>query len=757
MKNPLRTLFVLVCAAASASPAAAAVVRYDLTIATKTVDFAGGPAAALAIDGSIPGPVLRFREGDTAVIRLRNALPRGATSLHWHGLLVPNAMDGVPGLTYPPVLPGETFTYRFPVRQAGTYWYHSHTGMDEQRGLYGAIVIAPKAPSRFRPDVDVPVVLSDWTNESPDAVMHMLKRGDEWYSIEKGTAQSLWGAWRRGELGAYFARELLRMPAMDDSDVHYDRFLANGRARLRVEAKPGSLVRLRLVDGAASTFFYLQYAGGPMTIVSADGQPVEPVDQDRFLIAIAETYDVLVRVPKSGGSYELRATAQDGSGHASIWVGAGERHPAPDVPRPDLYHSMGTPTLAQVFALTPAGTMGMSDRDVRAGKFDRPGMAGTTGMKGMSGMTGMSGMAGMQDMGGMSGMQGMSGMAGMSGMETAPAGEPAGFAVDGSAERPFPPYAVLRATASTVLPAGRPRRTYRLTLDGDMTRYVWMIGGKTLSPRDALVVRRGETVRFILINRTMMHHPMHLHGHFFRVLNGQGDFSPLKHTVDVPPMSTTVIEFPADADGDWFFHCHVLYHMMSGMARVVHYEGFEPDAATRAARRGFYRDPYYVFGRADALSNRTEESLTAANSFNIFRARWENGWSRGARPGWEGLATYGRYVDRFLTVFAGADFDKDKRFQSDPAEKNGVAGLDYELPFSIGARLWADTSGGGRATLERTFQLTARLDLDGEAEYDTRDLWVGRALLGCRVSRRLSVEADWDSQFGWGGGLRLRL
>jgi hypothetical protein len=222
-------------------------------------------------------------------------------------------------------------------------------------------------------------------------------------------------------------------------------------------------------------------------------------------------------------------------------------------------------------------------------------------------------------------------------------------------------------------------------------------------------------------------------------------------------MSTTVVEFPADAAGDWFFHCHILYHMAAGMARVVHYKGFTPDAATRAARRGFYRDPFFVFGRADALSNRAEAHLTVSDRANLFEASGKAGWAGVKKPGWEGLVTYGRRLNRFLTVFAGADVDKDKRFRDDAPEANGVAGLDYELPFALSARLWADTSGGGRFGLSRAFQLAPRLDLDGEAEYDTRDLWTGRAQLGWRVSRRASVLGGWDSQYGWGGGLRWRL
>ncbi len=732
---------VFLCAA----PAAAAIVSYDLNIATKTVDFAGRPSRAVAVNGSIPGPTLYFHEGDDAVIRVHDGLSGRSTSIHWHGMLVPNAMDGVPYLTYPPIAPGKTFTYRFPIKQTGTYWYHSHSGFQEQQGLYGAIVIKPEK-SRFKPGLDLPVVLSDWTDENPRRVLWLLKSGNPWPAIEKETAQSLWGAWRMDQVGAYFKRELLRMPSMGDSDVYYPRFLANGRAELDAPAKPGELVRLRVIDASASTFFYLQYAGGPMRVVAADGQDVEPFKDGRFLISMAETYDVLVRVPESGGRWEFRATAQDGSGRASVWIGSGSRHSAPDVPMPNLYRMNEKLSLAKVFALTPAGSMGMGDAAVDAGKFDRPGM--------MMGAMSMSSAAA-EDMSGMKEMHAMSGMA-MGAMNAPAAGggtEPK-YAADGSDYRPLPPYARLRSLHSTAPPPGRPLRVYRLTLDGDMTRYVWMINGKILSKNDSLIVRKGETVRFILVNRTMMSHPMHLHGHFFRVLNGQGAYSPLKHTVDVPPMSTVVIEFPADAAGDWLFHCHVLYHMMSGMERVVHYQGFKPDAATAAVRGKLYADPYYFYGSAAALSQMTQGFLKASDSRNDFTARWESGWGEVPAVDWDGTLTYGRWINRFFTAFAGADWDKDKRFQNSRAEVNGIAGLRYLLPFSVDSRVWVDSSGGGRFILERSLQLTPRLDLDGEAEYDTKDLWVGKVSLSYRLSEALSFMGEWHSQYGFGAGLR---
>ena len=532
----------------------AATVEYHLTIDEKVVNFTGKPRPAIAVNGSIPAPTLTFHEGDLARIHVTNAM-KVPSSIHWHGMLVPNRMDGVPFVTFPPIKPGETFDYVFPIRQHGTYWYHSHTALQEQKGLYGALRILPRRGG-VSGDLDRTVVLSDWTDESAHEVLRWLKRGSEWPALQRGTSQSMFGAMRAGKLGDYWKRELLRMPPMDLSDVAYDRFLANGEPEHRIAAKPGQTVRVRIVDGSASTFFHLQFAGGPLTIVSADGQDVRPVIEDRVLIGVAETYDVLVTTP-GPGAYELRATAHDGSAWASIWIGSGERHPAPNVPHANLYNAMGKLTLENIFALTPGGTMGMPNREVDAGKFDKPGvMGGMMTMEEMMGMKPGMKMGGMKmgdmPMGGAMSMDGGMKMKGMKmdGMamnsespadphngkkytwDYAPLGPDVSsrkpLAMDGMGPRPGPPYKDLRSVKKTALSSKRPAREVRLTLEGDMERYVWSLNGKTLYASDSIKIEKGETVRFIMINRSMMHHPMHLHGHFFRVLNGQGARSPLK-------------------------------------------------------------------------------------------------------------------------------------------------------------------------------------------------------------------------------------
>ncbi|RYD72347.1 MAG: hypothetical protein EOP84_23310 [Verrucomicrobiaceae bacterium] len=253
----------------------------------------------------------------------------------------------------------------------------------------------------------------------------------------------------------------------------------------------------------------------------------------------------------------------------------------------------------------------------------------------------------------------------------------------------------------------------------------------------------------------MMHHPMHLHGHFFRVINGQGSRSPLKHTVDVEPMSTTVIEFMADEKGDWFFHCHLLYHMMSGMARVVEYDGFTPSPATVAVRDEIYREanPWFFYGYADVLSSETQGMITLSNPLNILSLEWEVGWNHVDNTNWEGDFTYGRYFNRFTTVFAGIYAEG---FNSNSEAERAIGGISYLLPGNFLSRVWIDSDGGARVILDRELMLTPRLGLFGEVEYDTHDKWSSQAGLSYILTEYISATTLWDSDYGFGAGLTIR-
>ncbi len=766
MKNILFALAILTLITSAKT------VEYKLNIAEENVDMTGKTVMGMTINGGIPGPTLRFNEGDTAVMHVTNSMDV-PTSVHWHGLLLPPEMDGVPFISYPPIKPGATFTYRFPIRQTGTYWYHSHSGLQEQRGLFGAIVILPKERNHGE-DKDHVVVLSDWTNQNPKEILRNLRRGSEFFGVQKGTSQSVLGAAKTGKLSEYFQREAMRMPAMDLADVAYDSFLVNGKRGETLSAKAGRTIRLRVINGSASSFFHLSYAGGPMTIVGADGQPVEAVKIVKpILIGVAETYDVLVKVP-ADGTYEFRATAHDGSGHTSLWIGTGERKTANDLPKPFVYDTMMGFNWKNAFAPTPAGTMGMPDRDVDAGKFDRPGMNMEMDMGGMSHGGSMKmpmAMEGMDhsnmDHDEMNDMPSMPEMVETGVKHNPPkwydfllredAASAHMLATDSmtSKERPFPPYQMLRAVKNTSFPKSAPRRDFRLTLDGDMNRYVWMINNKPISPDDDILIREGEVIRFIMINRTMMHHPMHLHGHFFRVINGQGDRSPLKHTVDVAPMSTTVIEFMADEPGDWFFHCHLLYHMMSGMARVVEYEGFTAAPETEEIRNEIYAksNPWFFYGHADVLNNLTQGTLTLSDPLNIISLGWEAGWDGTEGIAWEGDLTYGRYFNRFTTLFAGVYAEG---VNSTREDERAIAGIRYLLPGNFQSQAWIDDKGEARFMLERELMLTPRLGIFSEVEYDTAEKWSYQAGAEYILTQYISANALWDSHYGLGAGLTIR-
>ncbi len=306
---------------------------YNLTISEKMVSFSGKEKMGMAVNNSISGPILTFTEGDTAEINVTNNMDV-ETSVHWHGLILPNFQDGVPYLTTPPIRPGKTFTYRFPITHSGTYWYHSHTGLQEQQGVYGSIAIKPKK-QKLKYDRDLVLVLSDWTDEDPNEVLRTLKRGSDWYSIKKKTAVSISDAISNGALGSLLGLWKMRMPGIDISDVYYDAFLINGKKEIQYsELKAGERVRLRVINAAASTYFWTTIGDANAKLVSSDGVDVVPVKTSKVLHAIAETYDYIVTIPKNG-SIEFRASAQDGSGHATAILGSGKFHKAMIVKAPD--------------------------------------------------------------------------------------------------------------------------------------------------------------------------------------------------------------------------------------------------------------------------------------------------------------------------------------------------------------------------------------------------------------------------------------
>lgn len=726
-------------------------VSHDLTLSEMTVHLGGKARQAMAINGTIPGPTLRFTEGDDAVLRVRNDL-KEETSVHWHGLLVPNDQDGVPHVNMAPIKPGETREYRFRLRHGGTFWYHSHSVLQEQLGIYGSIVITPKGGERVKADRDVVVVLSDWTNERPYDVLGQLRAGREWQQIKKGTAQSIVGAIQHDALPDMVKRSMNRMKPMDLADVGYDAFLANGQPAAEVPALPGETVRLRLINASAGTYYHIDYAGGGVKIIAADGTDVQPVKTGRFLMAIAETYDLLVSVPQQGGSWELRATSQDGTGRSSLFIGQGERHAAPDVPKPNVYkgHSMsGMGSMKSEDDMTGMDhskmDMGQGDMAAPMPEMDHGSMPGMKGMKPAAPAMKMDDMAGMDHNATKPGIDSMPGMTG-GGMS---------HGMD-DPERPGSPYEKLRALRSSEISDSRPLREYTFRLQGDMIRYVWTLDGKTFTEADMINVRRGEKVRFTFINDSMMHHPMHLHGHFFRLVTSAGSLSPMKHTVDVPPMTSRTIEFAADEPGDWMMHCHLLYHAEVGMMRVVHYE--EAPVTTYMAEHpmrhstlfGGVHDPLLFFGEGVLLSQMSEGTVSMQNNRNRLMAHWQLRLGNGSRTQYELGLDYDRFFTSNLSTFASYEW-------STGINRNrAMFGTRYLLPFLIQSQASVDTDGDFRFTVSKVFPITARFSLFGRAQYDTKAIWETTVGVEYYLHKTVSLVGWYHNQYGVGAGVGFR-
>ncbi|MBC7903086.1 MAG: multicopper oxidase domain-containing protein, partial [Gemmatimonadaceae bacterium] len=538
-------------------------VRYDLYISDTVVKFSGKSKRAIAVNGQIPMPTLTFTEGDTAEIYVYNNL-KEETSLHWHGLFLPNRYDGVPNLTQMPIKPGAKFLYKFPIVQHGTHWYHSHTELQEQIGMYGAFIIN----KRNEWDIPtIPVILSEWTDMKPEEVHRSLHAATDWFAIQKGATQSYSEAIKRKHLKTKIINEWKRMNAMDVSDVYYNSFLTNGKNQIeQSQLKAGDKVRLRIANAGASSYFWLTYAGGKITVVASDGNDVAPVEVDRLIIAVSETYDVVVTIPADSTAFEFLATSEDRTKSTSLWLGKGIRQLASPLPR------------LKYFA----------------------------GMKMMNEMMDMKG--------NMIEMKGMKMQNQIMDMNTVMYPE-----IEETADLVTLNYNMLRAPEKTSLPAG-PSRELKFDLTGNMNRYVWTMDNKTVSESDRILIKKGENLRIILFNNSMMRHPMHLHGHDFRVLNGQGEYAPLKNVIDIMPMERDTIEFAAsEPGGDWFFHCHILYHMMSGMGRVIRYENSPPNPEIpnpKLAQRKLFRDDrmFHAMGSIGLESNGSDGEFMLANT-----------------------------------------------------------------------------------------------------------------------------------------------
>ena len=448
--------------------------EYNLTLEQKEMTLGGVTANGMTINGSIPGPTLEFNEGDLAIINVTNKMDE-ETSVHWHGLILPNFYDGVPYLTTPPIKPNTTFQYRIPINQSGTYWYHSHTMLQEQKGVYGSIVIHPKEKT-LDYDKDLVVVLSDWTNEKPINVLRNLKRGNEWYQVKKGTAVPLSRVIKEDALGAQFKFWRDRMEGADIADIYYPAFLANGKKVAEYpEFKAGEKVRLRFINASASSYYWLDFGGGNPMIVASDGVDVTPKYKNRFLFAIAETYDVIVTIPE--GTLEITATAQDGSGNTSIRLGSGKLYPATVIDRPDKVAMMKQMATMDMKMGAPAlvGNKNSNTPEVLMQKY---GMKMNMDMKDGQ-MENEMNMEMKKDVMPMNHKM----------MQK----DTTSFNYD--TRKTYFNYDFLKAKENTTYKADIPVTDLLLNLTGNMQRYVWSLNGIPLSETDKIKIKGGEVTR----------------------------------------------------------------------------------------------------------------------------------------------------------------------------------------------------------------------------------------------------------------------
>ncbi len=564
--------------------------QFKLNIAYQQVNFTGTERLATAVNGSVPAPVLHWTEGDRVSLRVTNTLAQDS-SIHWHGLILPSNMDGVPGLSFDGIKPGHSFEYQFDIKQNGTYWYHSHSGFQEQTGMYGAIVIEPREPDPVSYDRDHVVLLSDWSDDTPETIYAKLKKMSDYYNFRERTAADLWrDIKQKGVSQTWNERGMwnrMRMSDRDISDVtgYTYTYLMNGRTPEEGWLglfKRGEKVRLRFINGSAMTIFDVRIPGLKMTVVASDGQNIDPLSIDEFRIGVAETYDVVVE-PDDDSAYTIFAQSIDRTGYTRGTL----------TPNADW--------TAAIPEMDPPPILGHRDM----------GMGMDHSMHGNSGMSGMQGMNHQQQaMGSNPGMDHsqhqMSGMKTMSHSQHRSGAETLGKAGFGSTrsithvDTEFGPQVDMRADAPqnglddpgiglrdhqrlhgrrvltyadicNYYPTADPRepgREIEIHLTGNMSRYMWSMNGIRFADADPVQLEYGERVRIILVNDTMMTHPIHLHGMWSELETGDPRYIPRKHTIIVQPGSKISYLVTADARGRWAYHCHLLYHM-PGMFREV--------------------------------------------------------------------------------------------------------------------------------------------------------------------------------------------
>ena len=728
-------------------------VIYHLYIADTLVNFTGKLKRAIAVNGQIPMPTLTFTEGDTAEIYVHNNL-KEATSLHWHGLFLPNKEDGVPNLTQMPIKPGTTHIYKFPVIQHGTHWYHSHSGLQEQIGMYGSFIMN----KREEWDIPtIPVVLSEWTDLKPENVHRMLHNATDWFALKKNAVQSYAEAAKAGHLKTKLKNEWKRMLAMDVSDVYYDRILMNGKSESSWNPPlggrgAGDKVRLRISNAGASSYFWLRYAGGKITVVANDGNDVEPIEVDRLIIAVSETYDIVVTIPADSTAYELLATTEDRTNSASLFIGNGIKQLISPMPRLKYFEGMKMMNgmMKMNGDLDDMGmNMSLNQMDMNVVMY--PEITGEE-MKKSSAKKEARAEITMQNMD-MSKDQ---------------------YNSNALSDIVTLNYAMLKSAAKTTLPepsfGGQGGfKVLKFELTGNMNRYVWSLDNKVVSEADKILVKKGENLRLIIFNGSMMRHPMHLHGHDFRVLNGQGDYAPLKNIIDIMPMETDTLEFNANAEGDWFFHCHILYHMMSGMGRVFSYQQQAPNPLIpnpKLAQRKLFADDrrMHFMTENDFATNGNDGMFMLQNTRWSIGTEWRLGYHN--YHGYETETHIGRYLGKMQWIMPFIGFDwRYRKLEQGEIEKNLFGqkntkdkreqvslGIEYTMPMLIKIQTEVYFDGNVRLQMMREdIPVAKRLRMSFMVNTDKEYMGGLKYIIG----RNIALSAHYDSDMGFGGGITL--
>ncbi len=800
------------------SLAEANVTKYQLTISKGDVEVDGKTFKdKFLVNGTIPAPELTFHYGDTAQIRVVNTTDE-KTLIHWHGIILPNEMDGVPFVNSAPIEPHAEKIYEFPIKQTGTYWYHSHVMFQEEDGIYGALRFLP-AEQTDSANEDT-ILLADLTDEPGSLVQRNLKRDGEYYDLFKDTVQSWLKAFQTGTALTKWRNSLQRMGGMDYADVAYDHFTANGHPKIEIfsDKNPPEKVKLRIINGSATSIFKLTYAGGPITVVAADGLPVEPVDVNILPISVAETYDVIVATTPNK-RLELRATSFDNSGYSSILIGPAGKNivSAPKMPWAQpigvtMGEMMGMPGMGfwKEFAMVYKNEFRDIPGDINdelKQKYTLPSMAMLMPMMEhkMDEKSEDSVDHNNMDHNNMDHNNmdhkirdhqpeslDSSVAPGLKNQQKLPKSATSQLEItkahlkfdaetfpqpkktlqssvqpsDGQMFRIMNQapetmkknylghngqlplfneltYGALKAKIPIDTNTDKPLRIIPFTLNGNMENYVWTINGRPLGPETYIRIKKGERVRFVMKNTTMMNHPMHLHGHFFRVMTQQGQWSVLKHTVNVAPLSTTVIEFAASEEKDWFFHCHILYHMMDGMTRIVRYEanpGAKEFTQMRKQSKEFNLTESFFF--RNKILAQYNYSRVEGKFFSSYY-QFEYDFIGNYEGNYEGEVHMARTLTRFLSLYLGGRIEQKGDVAS---EASPTVGFTWLLPLNIEMDLKYQPLLEDELfeiEFENMIQLTDRLQMN--VEYSSiRNFYTE---LEWRQTKHLSFTANYNRTF----------